>query len=359
MFNYIKSFFIIQNNIVNIDFLLTRSTLSFVTAFVITFFTILFLIYLLKKSKSYQPIRDEGPTSHNVKKNIPTFGGLACCFGLLISTLLFCNMNDIYIIATLIISMSFGLIGLIDDITKVFFHNTNGFKGSIKIMLETLICCLVLLWLISNDSPITNEHTIFIPFIHYMLYIGIFFIPLIIFTIIGSSNAVNLTDGLDGLVIVPIILSALAFFVIAIFSAYGVNAVFIKTINFDNPSELAVMCSAVIGSGIAFLMFNRYPAKIFMGDVGSLMFGAFLGCVAVFLRYEIFFAIIGLIFVLEALSDIIQIISWRIFGKKIFKMAPLHHHFEQCGWKEKKVVLIFWSFSLICLIIGFLGIINF
>ncbi|MDD2839961.1 MAG: phospho-N-acetylmuramoyl-pentapeptide-transferase [Rickettsiales bacterium] len=359
-FSYLKSFFSIQNNIVNVNFLLARSALSFITTFVITFCILIFLIYILKKHKFFQPIRKEGPESHIIKKkSIPTLGGLACCFGLLISTFLFCDMNNVYVIGVLIISMLFGLIGLIDDLTKVFFHNTDGFKGSTKIMLETLICGIVLLWLIMNDSPITNEHELFIPFIHYMLYIGILFIPFIIFVIIGSANAINLTDGLDGLAIIPIILCAIAFFIISLFNAYGTNAHIIRTINFDNPSELAIMCSSIIGSGVAFFILNRYPARIIMGDVGSLMYGAFLGSVAVMLKYEIFLAIIGFIFVLEAISDIIQVTSYRLFHKRVFAMAPLHHHFEKIGWIEKKIVLIFWCFSLICFIIGFLGIINF
>lgn len=360
MFNYIKSFFTIQNNVINVDFLMVRSTLAFITAFIITFCLLAILISALKKHKCYQPIRNEGPISHvNEKKKIPTLGGLACCLGLLFSTLLFCDISDTYVIAVLAISMLFGLIGLIDDLTKIFLQNTSGFKGATKLVIETFICGLILLWLILNDSPITNEPMIFIPFLHNMLYIGILLIPFIVLVIIGSANAVNLTDGLDGLVIVPVILSALAFLIIAIFSAYGPNAHFITTINFNNPSELAVMCSAVIGTGIAFLIYNRYPARIIMGDVGSLMYGAFLGATAVMLRYELFFAIIGMLFVLEAISDIIQVITWRFFGKKVFKMAPLHHHFEQSGWKEKSIVLIFWSFSIICLVIGFFGIINF
>ncbi|HSQ97935.1 MAG TPA: phospho-N-acetylmuramoyl-pentapeptide-transferase [Rickettsiales bacterium] len=356
-FNCLRSVFVIYGDV---NFLLLRSALAFIAAFFITFFILKFLINFLKKSKLFQPIRSYGPETHAMtKKSVPTFGGLACCLGLLVSTLLFCDASDIYVIATLIISMSFGLIGLIDDITKVFYKNTNGFKGSIKIILETLICGIVILWLIANDSPITNEEALLIPFFHYILYIGILFIPFIIFVIIGSSNAVNLTDGLDGLLIVPVMLCTTAFLIISIFSIYGINANFIKTMNFDNPSELAIMCSAVIGTGIAFLMFNRYPARIFMGDVGSLMYGAFLGTIAVLLKYEVLFAIIGFVFVLEALSDIIQVSSYMVFKKGVFKMAPLHHHFEKSGWSERKVVLIFWCFSLICLIVGFLGIINF
>ncbi len=358
-FNYIKSFFNIQNNIINVDFLLTRSVLAFVAAFIITFCILTFLIYIFKKHKFFQPIRNDGPISHFIKKkNIPTLGGLACCIGLLFSTLMFCDMNNIYVIAVLVISILFGLIGLVDDLTKVIFRNTNGFKGATKIILETSICGIALLWLILNDSTITNEHEVFIPFIHYMLYIGILIIPFLIFVIIGSANAVNLTDGLDGLAIFPIILCAIAFLIISVSSAYGPEAKLIKTMNFDNPSELAVMCAAVIGTGVAFLIYNRYPARIIMGDIGSLMYGAFLGSVAVILRYEVVLAIIGLVFVLEALSDIIQVSAWRLFGKKIFKMAPLHHHFEQIGWKEKKVVLTFWCFSLVCFIFGFLGIIT-
>lgn len=358
-YDCINSFFNVQNDVFNINFVLTRSLLAFIFSFIFSLFGLKILINYLKEHKVFQPIRAEGPEGHLLsKQKTPTMGGLVSCVALLLSGLLFTNISDIYVIGALIISILFGMIGLTDDVMKVFYKNTNGFKGGIKLILQMFICGSVILWLIYNDSSVLNESTIFIPFFKVMIYLGILFIPFIMLVIVGSSNAVNLSDGLDGLVIIPVMLCALVLGIISIANGYGVQENYIFVMNYDNPSELAILCSAIIGTGLAFFIYNRHPAKIFMGDVGSLMYGAFLGYVAVILKYEIFYGIAGLIFIIEAVSVIMQVASYKIFKKRIFKMAPIHHHFEKCGWSERKVVLSFWAFSVICLLVAIFGIVK-
>lgn len=352
-FELLKSFFISKTDVFGFgyNFLVYRSIICFCFSFLITFFVLKFLINTFKKHKFFQPIRLTSFQHFKSKKNIPTFGGLACCLGIFISTLLFSNLNE-YIVFSLFIAAIFAFIGLIDDILKTIFHNTDGVDGKIKIIIETIMCGIAILLLSKYDTNLFTKTHIFIPFFHYMLYLGILMIPFLIFVIIGSSNAVNLTDGLDGLAIVPIILCALSFFVILIYN----DNMYLST-SFD-IKELSTLCSSIVGSGLAFLMFNRYPAKIFMGDVGSLMYGSLLGCIAIISGYEIFYGIIGLVFVLEAMSDMGQFISINVFHKRLFKIAPLHHTFEEYGWSERKIVYTFWIFTLICVLIGILGVIK-
>jgi len=356
MYNYLFSFLNITTDF-NIDFVLLRSLFAFLFSFIFSIVGIKILISYLNKHKVFQPIRKEGPDGHLLtKQKTPTMGGIVASISLLLSAIFFTKINDVYVIGALVISLSFSLLGLVDDVMKVFLNNTKGFKGSIKLILQMFICGIVVLWLIYNDSSVLNDSSVFIPYFKVFLYIGILFIPFIMFVIVGSSNAVNLTDGLDGLVIIPIIMCTLIFGLIALVNGYGINEHYIFVMNFDNPSELTVLCSSIIGSGIAFFIYNRHPAKIFMGDVGSLMYGAFLGYIAVVLKYEIFYGIAGLLFIIEAISDIIQVTSYKLFKRRIFKMAPIHHHFEKCGWSEKKVVLSFWAFSIVCLIVAIFGI---
>jgi phospho-N-acetylmuramoyl-pentapeptide-transferase len=307
----------------------------------------------LNKNKAFQPIRAEGPNGHLfTKKRTPTMGGIAASKCILLSGLLFCDLKNIYVIGVLIIVCVFSLIGFIDDYIKVFHKNTNGFKGSIKLILQVIVSGSVLFFLIYYDSPI-EDYNIFIPILKIFLPIGFLYIPFAICVIVGSGNAVNLTDGLDGLLIIPVIFSVLAFYILILFGNIYFSIPIIK-----ETSELSVLCASVIGAGIAFFIFNKHPAKIFMGDVGSLTYGSFLGYLAIVLRLEIFYAIIGLLFVIETLSVIIQVCSYRFFNKRIFKMSPLHHHFEKCGWSELKIVQTFWLFYFICLLIGFLSIVK-
>lgn len=359
-FNFINSFFNIQNNVFNIDSVILRSLLAFIFSLVFSIIGLKYLISYLKSHNTFQPIRVEGPEGHLItKQKTPTMGGAISCLAILFSGLLFCDLGDIYVIAILVVSMSFGAIGLIDDIIKVFYKNTNGFKGSIKLILQMAISGLAILWLMYNGSSLIDNQGIFIPFFKVLFYIGVLFVPFLIMVIVGSSNAVNITDGLDGLAIVPIMICAFIFGIMAFVSGCGENIKIITLMNKDNLTELAVLCSSLIGSGIGFFIYNKNPAKIFMGDVGSLMYGSFLGCMAVFLRYEIFYGIAGLLFVIEASSTILQVASYKFLKRRIFKMAPIHHHFEKLGWSERKVVLSFWGFSIICLLIALLGIINF
>ena len=343
-----------------IESILINCILSFIFSLVFTIFGLKYLIKYLQNHKAFQPIRMDGPMSHRIMKSkTPTMGGAISCLAIIFSTFLFCNLKDEYILISLLICITFSLLGFIDDFLKVFYKSDFGFRGSIKLTLQLIISSLIILFLFYIGDPIIREETIFIPFFHTNLYLGILLIPFLVFVITGSANAVNITDGLDGLAIIPIIFCASALGVIAYFNTpYYINNLF-PIINHNDLSSLSILCSSIVGTGIGFFIYNVYPAKIFMGDVGSLMYGGLLAIISIILGYEIFYGLIGLIFVVEILSTTIQVTGHFFFGKKIFRMAPLHHHFEKCGWSERKVIFIFWLFALICLIVGFLGIINF
>ncbi|MDR2526696.1 MAG: phospho-N-acetylmuramoyl-pentapeptide-transferase [Rickettsiales bacterium] len=304
--------------------------------------SIILLIKLFNRKRVYQTVRNNVIDAHAlVKKNKPTMGGIVSVFSILLSALLFTNF-DVYVIQALVISISFAIVGFIDDYIKVFKKNTNGFKGSIKIILQLVVCSIVVIWSSYVGMPFLDGN-VMLPF-NYLFKLGIFIGIYIVFVITGSANAVNLTDGLDGLAIIPIIFTMIAFIFIILFPNY------FEPFNKENLSGILVLCCAVVGNGIAFFLFNKYPAKIFMGDVGSLFYGSLLGYVSIILKYEIFFAVAGLIFVLEAGSTIIQVFSHFLWGKRILKSAPLHHHFEKSGWSERKIILSFWTFYLICLL---------
>ena len=338
--------------------LILRIVLAFLFSFTFSFFGLKWLIAYLKNHNAFQPIRVEGPEGHLItKQKTPTMGGLIANISLLLSALIFVDLRDINVIAVLIVSISFGLIGFIDDYIKIFKRNTKGLRGSIKLIFQIIITGFVILWLIYNGSMIVDTNSVFIPYFHISIYIGLLFVPFLLIVVAGSTNAVNLTDGLDGLAIVPVMLVALAFGLISFLSLDSLINPIIIPID-ANFSELSILCSSIIGGGIAFFIFNKNPAKIFMGDVGSLMYGAFLGIMSVVLGQEIFYGIAGLLFVIEASSDIIQVVSYKFFKKRVFLMAPIHHHFEKLGWSERKVVLTFWCFSLLCTIVAFLGIIR-
>lgn len=359
LYNILNQFLHNNFNLCFCNILLIRTFLSFLFSFIFTIIGIKYLISYLKNHNAFQPIRVEGPEGHLItKQKTPTMGGLITNIALLFCGLLFTNIKDINIIATLIISLSFGLIGFIDDYIKIFKKDTRGFKGSIKLILQITIIGFVVLWLIYSGSSIIDEQTVFIPYIKYSLYIGVLFIPFIMLVVVGSTNAVNLTDGLDGLAIIPIMICAFIFGIISFYTINN-NVNPVVMITDENLAELIVLCGSIIGGGIGFFIYNKHPAKIFMGDVGALMYGAFLGIVAVLLRHEVFYGIAGLLFVIEALSVIIQVTSYKLIKKRVFLMAPIHHHFEKLGWSERKVVLSFWCFSIFCLIIALLGIIKF
>lgn len=342
-----------------IESILINCILSFAFSLVFTIFGLKYLIIYLKNHRAFQPIRSDGPASHlMIKRKTPTMGGLVSCLAITISTILFCDLNNVYIKICLLVGISFSLLGFTDDFLKVFYKNDFGFRGSIKLILQLLISTIAVLFLYYVGEDTIRDEKVFIPFFHTMFYLGIFLIPFLVFVITGSANAVNITDGLDGLAIIPIIFCASALGFISYFNVPNTENTLFTILNNNDLSSLSILCSAIVGTGIGFFIYNVYPAKIFMGDVGSLMYGALLAIISIILGYEVFYGIIGLIFVIEILSTTIQVSSYMFFGKRIFKMAPLHHHFEKYGWSERKVIFVFWLFALICLIIGFIGIIK-
>lgn len=304
----------------------------------------------------YQPIRDSGPESHLVsKKKTPTMGGIFIILSTLITTLLFTDLSNRYILIVALVMLSFSIIGLVDDLMKVLFKNTKGFRGSIKIIIQFAIIGLAFLWLNQID-PVHISGNIFLPIgkhysINLILPLYIIFVTMVI---VGTSNAVNLTDGLDGLVSIPAIINLICLIILIHTSSNTDLANHFKVPHIAYSGELIFLCIALIGAILAFLTFNLRPAKIFMGDVGSLGIGATLGLIAIIIKQELIFFIISILFVCEALSVILQVGSYKLRKKRIFLMAPLHHHFEKLGWQEKKVVNIFWLSSLFFAILGML-----
>ena len=327
---------------------------AILTALLISFILGPFLIKNLKKFQSIgQPIRIDGPASHLInKKGTPTMGGLLILFAFLSSTILWSKLDNVLVWVILLTSTFFGLIGLYDDWLKISRKSSKGLKGNYKIILQ-LIIALIAVFLINEQFPINHANTISLPFFkETVINLGIFYLPFGILVIVGSSNAVNLTDGLDGLAIVPVMIAS---------SSFALIAYLVGNINFSNylqithvpgVGELTVLAGALVGAGLGFLWFNAPPAMVFMGDTGSLSLGAFLGSTALAVRHEIILLIIGGLFVLETVSVIIQVLSFKITGKRIFKMAPLHHHFEQKGWKESTIVIRFWIIAVILALIG-------
>ncbi len=324
--------------------------------FLSTFSIKAFLNFINHKSICRQPIRSDGPQNHTTeKKNTPTFGGIFIILATIITTILFANVKNQYILVILLIFTSFGFIGLTDDLLKVIYKNPNGFKGSYKIIIQFLIIGLTYIWLGQIDE-IHNNNRIFFPiFNHFSIGIGeTIYILFFTFVIVGTSNSVNLTDGLDGLLSIPAIINLICLIVLIISASHNFYAKDLKIPYIKNSSELIYFCLALIGAIIGFLQFNLKPAKIFMGDVGSLAIGSALGLIAIITKQEFVFFFISLLFVIEAMSVILQVGSYKIRKKRIFLMAPIHHHFEKLGWSEKKVVRIFWLTSLIFAILGML-----
>ena len=310
-------------------------------------------IKFFSNQKIFNPIRDDGPEDHIVKKiGTPTMGGVIILFGLLISVLLWADLSNINILFCIYIMVSFGLLGAFDDFKKIKYSNSSGISSKLKITLQILLAVLgVSLFVYYADfQDMTN---LYFPFFkNLIINLGWFFIPFSIFVIIGSSNAVNLTDGLDGLATVPVILVAACFAFISYVTGNIVFSNYLQIPYIEGTGEISIFCGAIIGSCLGFLWFNAPPAKIFMGDTGSLSLGGSLGAIGIITKHEIVLAITGGLFVLEAVSVMVQVISFKLTGKRIFKMAPIHHHFEKKGWPESTVVIRFWIISIILAMIG-------
>ncbi|MCK0198218.1 phospho-N-acetylmuramoyl-pentapeptide-transferase [Ancylobacter sp. 6x-1] len=320
--------------------------------FVFMFGPAIISLLRLKQGKG-QPIRTDGPQSHLItKKGTPTMGGLMIFSGLMVATLLWANLSNIYVWVVLFVTLGFGLIGFYDDYLKVTKQTHNGLSGRTRLMIEAVIGGMAAVVIMhAGRMPLSSSLT-FPLFKDLVIDLGWFFVVFGAFVVVAAGNAVNLTDGLDGLAIVPVMVAAGSFGVISYLSGNVLFADYLQIHYVAGVGELAVICGALIGAGIGFLWFNAPPAQIFMGDTGSLALGGLLGTIAVATKHEIVLAIIGGLFVLEAVSVIVQVISFKLTGKRVFKMAPIHHHFEQLGWTEPQIVIRFWIIAVVLALIG-------
>ena len=334
-------------------YLTFRTGLSVMSSMIIVFVIGGPFIKFIGSHKITGPIRDDGPIDHIIKKvGTPTMGGLLILIGILFGTLLWADLNNSYIWVLLMVATSFGLLGAMDDYLKIKRNNSRGISSGMKIIFQIMLSIIAVLLLMKFGD---SEHlkNLYFPFFKNLtLHLGLFFIPFALFIIVGSSNAVNLTDGLDGLATVPVILVASCFAFISYVTGNIVFSEYLHIPYIKGVGEVAIFCGSIIGACIGFLWFNAPPAKIFMGDTGSLSMGGAIGSLALITKHEIVLGIIGGLFVLETVSVIIQVISFKLTGKRVFMMAPLHHHFEKKGWAESTVVIRFWIISIILALIG-------
>ena len=324
-------------------------------------FTSLFIVLIIgnpfikyfSTKKILNPIRNDGPSDHIIKKiGTPTMGGVIILFGLLISVILWGDLKNIYLIFCIYVALTFGALGAYDDYIKIKFNNSSGISSKLKLLIQIILSIIGIsaLTYFSDYSEISN---LYFPFFkNLIINLGWFFIPFGVFVIVGSSNAVNLTDGLDGLATVPVMLVAACFAFISYVTGNIVFSDYLQIPYIEGTGEISIFCGAVIGSCLGFLWFNAPPAKIFMGDTGSLSLGGSLGAIGIITKHEIVLAITGGLFVLEAVSVMVQVISYKMTGKRVFRMAPIHHHFEKKGWPESTVVIRFWIISIILAMIG-------
>jgi phospho-N-acetylmuramoyl-pentapeptide-transferase len=334
-------------------YLTFRTGAAIMTSLVICFIMGPRMIRWLKsKQAEGQPIREDGPETHFKKAGTPTMGGLMILVSVCISTLLWADLANPFIWIALMVMIGFGSIGFVDDYMKLTKRNTKGMSGKMKLFIQFLIA-LAATYGIMHFLPDTMATHVSIPFFK-SLFINLswFFIPWAILVMIGASNAVNLTDGLDGLAIVPVAIVAACF---GLFSYVVGNALFASYLQIPfvpGTGELAILCGALVGAAMGFLWFNAPPAMVFMGDTGSLAMGGVLGTIALITKHELVLAIVGGLFVLETVSVIVQVVSFKLTGKRVFRMAPLHHHFEKKGWSEPTVVIRFWIIAMILALIG-------
>ena len=329
-----------------------RAILSTLTALLIAIIIGPKMIRWLQRMQIGQTVRTDGPESHLSKSGTPTMGGLLILAAIVISVLLWADLTNTYVLVTLFVVVTFGIIGFVDDYRKVVRKDSKGLIARWKYFWQSVIALCVAFYLYSSAQTM-EETALLVPFFKEVLpQLGILYIAIVYFALVGTSNAVNLTDGLDGLAIVPTILVAGAF---AIFAYVTGNANFSGYLNIPHiplTSELVIVCTAIVGAGLGFLWFNTYPAMVFMGDVGSLALGGTLGVLAVLVRQEIVLIIMGGVFVMETVSVIMQVGSYKLRGQRIFRMAPIHHHYELKGWPEPRVIVRFWIISLILVLIG-------
>lgn len=334
------------------SYLTLRAILAVITALAIALLIGPALIRRLSRHQIGQRVRDDGPQSHLPKAGTPTMGGALILVAIVVSTLLWADIRSRFVLIALGVTLAFGLIGFYDDYLKLIVGNSKGLAARYKYLWQSIagLAAAVALYLTAQTPA---ETTLFVPFFKsFALPLGVFFIVLTYLVIVGTSNAVNLTDGLDGLAIMPAALVAGALGVFAYVTGNVVFSGYLGIPYIPGVGELLIFCATIVGAGLGFLWFNAYPAQVFMGDIGALALGAALGVVATMVRQEVVLVIMGGVFVLETVSVILQVASYKLTGKRIFRMAPIHHHFELKGWAEPKVIVRFWIISLILVLVG-------
>jgi len=316
-----------------------------VTAFLIAFVLAPWLIQKLQELRLGQQVRDDGPSTHLTKSGTPTMGGILILFAVVLSTLLWADVTNRYVWMVVVAILGFGLVGFLDDYLKFIRGRSKGLSASQKLVTQVLIALgigLFLYFLPAFSSKLN------VPFFkNFTPDLGLFYIPFVILVVVGSSNAVNLTDGLDGLAVGPVMIASLAYTIVAYVAGHRIISDYLLIPHIEGAGELAVFTAAIFGASLGFLWFNTYPASVFMGDVGSLPLGAALGTVAVISKHELLLLLVGGVFVIEAISVIFQVASFKSRGKRIFLMAPIHHHFEMKGWEEPKVVVRLWIIAIL------------
>lgn len=334
------------------EYLTLRAILGILTALFIALLVGPAMIRWLTRMQLGQQVRDDGPESHLIKAGTPTMGGALIVLSIAVATLLWSDLSNRFVWVVLLTTVLFGTIGLVDDYRKLILRNHKGLSPRQKLFWQSVVALAAAVALYyTAQSPV--EHELIFPFVKDVaLDLGPFFILLTYLVIVGSSNAVNLTDGLDGLAIMPAVMVGGALAVFAYTTGHAEFAGYLGIPFVNGVGEVVVFCSALVGAGLGFLWFNAYPAQVFMGDVGSLALGAALGVVAVTTRQELVLVLMGGIFVVETISVILQVISYKLTGRRIFRMAPLHHHFELSGWPEPRVIVRFWIITLILVLVA-------
>mgnify|MGYP002777324213 CR=1 FL=1 len=335
-----------------VGYITLRAILSTLTALGLSLWLGPKLIRSLTEKQIGQTIRKDGPQSHLSKAGTPTMGGMLILLAVATSTLLWCNLESRYVWIVLGVLLSFGFIGWIDDYRKLVLKDSKGLPARYKYLLQSIFGATAAVTLyVTADTPAATQ--LYVPFFKQVaIPLGMAYLIIAYFWIVGFSNAVNLTDGLDGLAIMPTVLVAGALGIFAYASGHAEFAKYLGIPRIPGAGELTIVCGALAGAGLGFLWFNTYPAQVFMGDIGALAVGAVLGCIAVIVRQEAVLVIMGGIFVLETLSVMLQVASFKLTGKRIFRMAPLHHHFELKGWPEPRVIVRFWIISVVLVLMG-------
>ncbi len=334
------------------QYLTFRAILGALTALIISFIVGPVMIRRLTSNKIGQSVREDGPESHYEKAGTPTMGGTLILVAIAVSTLLWADLENRYIWVVFFVTMAYGVIGFIDDYRKVKLGNSDGLSAKSKYFWQSVVALAAAVFLYQT-AQIAAETQFIVPFFKdFMIEMGWGYVVLTYFVIVGSSNAVNLTDGLDGLAIMPTVMIAAALAIFAYLSGHYDFSQYLAIPYLPESGELVVFCAALVGAGLGFLWFNAYPAMVFMGDVGALALGAALGIIAILVRQEVVLMIMGGVFVVETVSVIIQVVSYKMRGKRVFLMAPIHHHYELKGWPEPRIIVRFWIITVILVLIG-------